>query len=101
MGLNWDAKLKMTEIKLEKIPDIEKYLFIYLWHFYFFAPEVHFIKTQLGTWTHILVLVDYVTNLRQKNNLLPSKVTRTFPKMKAVMKAVVKAISLKKLLQKE
>ena len=41
----------MTEIKLEKIPDIEKYLFIYLWHFYFFAPEVHFIKTQLGTWT--------------------------------------------------
>ena len=27
-GLSWDAMLKMTEIKLEKIPDIDKYLFI-------------------------------------------------------------------------
>ena len=27
-GLSWDAMLKMTGIKLEKIPDIDKYLFI-------------------------------------------------------------------------
>ena len=27
-GLSWDPMLKMTEIKLEKIPDIDKYLFI-------------------------------------------------------------------------
>ena len=27
-GLSWDAMLKMTDVKLEKIPDIEKYLFI-------------------------------------------------------------------------
>ena len=27
-GLSWDAMLKMTEIKLEKISDIDKYLFI-------------------------------------------------------------------------
>ena len=27
-GLNWDAMLKMTKIELEKIPDIDKYLFI-------------------------------------------------------------------------
>ena len=27
-GLSWDAMLKMTFIKLEKISDIEKYLFI-------------------------------------------------------------------------
>ena len=27
-GLNWDAILKMTDVKLEKISDIEKYLFI-------------------------------------------------------------------------
>ena len=27
-GLTWDAMLKMTDIKLEKISDIEKYLFI-------------------------------------------------------------------------
>ena len=27
-GLSWDAMLKMTDIKLEKIPDIDKYLFI-------------------------------------------------------------------------
>ena len=27
-GLSWDAMLKMTEIKLEKISDIGKYLFI-------------------------------------------------------------------------
>ena len=27
-GLNWDAMLKMTGIKLEKISDIDKYLFI-------------------------------------------------------------------------
>ena len=26
-GLNWDAMLKMTGIKLEKISDIDKYLF--------------------------------------------------------------------------
>ena len=26
-GLNWDAMLKMTAIKLEKISDIDKYLF--------------------------------------------------------------------------
>ena len=27
-GLSWDAMLKMTDLKLEKIPDIDKYLFI-------------------------------------------------------------------------
>ena len=27
-GLNWDAMLKMTDIKLEKISDIDMYLFI-------------------------------------------------------------------------
>ena len=27
-GLSWDAMLKMTGVKLEKIPDIDKYLFI-------------------------------------------------------------------------
>ena len=27
-GLTWDAMLKMTDIKLEKISDIDKYLFI-------------------------------------------------------------------------
>ena len=27
-GLSWDAMLKMTSVKLEKISDIEKYLFI-------------------------------------------------------------------------
>ena len=27
-GLSWDAMLKMTGVKLEKISDIEKYLFI-------------------------------------------------------------------------
>ena len=27
-GLSWDATLKMTGVKLEKIPDIDKYLFI-------------------------------------------------------------------------
>ena len=27
-GLSWDALLKMTEIKLEKISDIDKYFFI-------------------------------------------------------------------------
>ena len=27
-GLSWDAMLKMTEIKLEKISDIDKHLFI-------------------------------------------------------------------------
>ena len=27
-GLNWDAMLKMTSVKLEKISDIDKYLFI-------------------------------------------------------------------------
>ena len=27
-GLSWDAMLKMTDVKLEKIPDIDKYLFI-------------------------------------------------------------------------
>ena len=27
-GLSWDAMLKMTDIKLEKISDIDKYLFI-------------------------------------------------------------------------
>ena len=27
-GLSWDAMLKMTDIKLEKISDINKYLFI-------------------------------------------------------------------------
>ena len=27
-GLGWDAMLKVTNIKLEKIPDIDKYLFI-------------------------------------------------------------------------
>ena len=27
-GLNWDAMLKMTDIKLEKISNIDKYLFI-------------------------------------------------------------------------
>ena len=27
-GLSWDAMLKMTDVKLEKISDIEKYLFI-------------------------------------------------------------------------
>ena len=27
-GLNWDAMLKMTDVKLEKISDIDKYLFI-------------------------------------------------------------------------
>ena len=27
-GLSWDAMLKMTGIKLEKISDIDKYLFI-------------------------------------------------------------------------
>ena len=27
-GLRWDAMLKMTDIELEKIPDIDKYLFI-------------------------------------------------------------------------
>ena len=27
-GLSWDAMLKMTEIKLEKISDIDKYVFI-------------------------------------------------------------------------
>ena len=27
-GLSWDATLKMVEIKLEKISDIDKYLFI-------------------------------------------------------------------------
>ena len=27
-GLRWDAMLKMTDVKLEKISDIDKYLFI-------------------------------------------------------------------------
>ena len=27
-GLSWDAMLKMTDVKLEKIPDIDQYLFI-------------------------------------------------------------------------
>ena len=27
-GLSWDAVLKMTDVKLEKISNIEKYLFI-------------------------------------------------------------------------
>ena len=27
-GLSWDAMLKMTGIELEKIPDIDRYLFI-------------------------------------------------------------------------
>ena len=27
-GLSWDSMLKMTDVKLEKIPDIDKYLFI-------------------------------------------------------------------------
>ena len=27
-GLSWDAMLKMTDVKLEKISDIGKYLFI-------------------------------------------------------------------------
>ena len=27
-GLNWNAMLKMTDMKLEKISDIDKYLFI-------------------------------------------------------------------------
>ena len=27
-GLSWDAMFKMTDVKLEKIPDIDKYLFI-------------------------------------------------------------------------
>ena len=27
-GLSWDAKLKMTGVRLKKIPDIDKYLFI-------------------------------------------------------------------------
>ena len=27
-GLSWDTMLKMTGVKLEKIPDIDKYLFI-------------------------------------------------------------------------
>ena len=27
-GSSWDAMLKMSEIKLEKIPDIDKHLFI-------------------------------------------------------------------------
>ena len=27
-GLSWDAMLKMTDVKLEKIPDINKYLFV-------------------------------------------------------------------------
>ena len=27
-GLSWDAMLKMTSVKLEKISDIDKYLFI-------------------------------------------------------------------------
>ena len=27
-GLSWDAMLKMTGVKLEKISDIDKYLFI-------------------------------------------------------------------------
>ena len=27
-GLSWDAMLKMTDVKLEKMPDIDKYLFI-------------------------------------------------------------------------
>ena len=27
-GLSWDAMLKMTNVKLEKLSDIEKYLFI-------------------------------------------------------------------------
>ena len=27
-GLSWDAILKMTDIKLEKISDLDKYLFI-------------------------------------------------------------------------
>ena len=27
-GLNWDAMLKMTGVKLEKVSDIDKYLFI-------------------------------------------------------------------------
>ena len=27
-GLSWDALLKMTDIELQKISDIEKYLFI-------------------------------------------------------------------------
>ena len=26
-GLSWDAMLKMTDVKLEKISDIDKYLF--------------------------------------------------------------------------
>ena len=27
-GLSWDTRLKMTDVKLEKISDIDKYLFI-------------------------------------------------------------------------
>ena len=30
-GLSWDAVLKMTSVKLEKISDIDKYLFIEKW----------------------------------------------------------------------
>ena len=30
-GLSWDAMLKMTGVKLEKISDIDKYLFIEKW----------------------------------------------------------------------
>ena len=28
LGLSWDAMLKITDVKLEKISDIDKYLFI-------------------------------------------------------------------------
>ena len=28
-GLSWDAMLKMTDVKLENISDIDKYLFIF------------------------------------------------------------------------
>ena len=30
-GLSWDATLKMTDVKLEKISDIDKYLLIEKW----------------------------------------------------------------------
>ena len=30
-GLSWDAKLKMTGVKLEKISDIDMYLFLEKW----------------------------------------------------------------------
>ena len=73
----------------------------YLWRFYFFVPQVHFTKTQLGTWTSYSRNSQLCTEQIYGEKQPASKESPlTFPKMEAVIKTVMKAISLKKLLQK-